>query len=108
MESAFTFISAAIDRLNPILPPDRQIKTVTTDTVLFGAGSSLESIALVMLLAEVEAVVMEEAGVAITIADDRAMSQKQSPFRSVGTLAEYVATLLEEENAAHPKSAERS
>ena len=38
----------------------------------------------------------EEFDVSITIADERAMSQKHSPFRTVGILADYIEMLLVE------------
>ena len=33
-------------------------------------------------------------GVTITLADEKAMSQKQSPFRNVKSLANYIGELL--------------
>jgi len=36
---------------------------------------------------------------AITVADERAMSQKRSPFRTVGNLADYALMLLAERAA---------
>lgn len=63
---------------------------------LFGGGGVLDSIALVTLISAVEQDVEDAFDVALTIADDRAMSASRSPFRSVGSLAEYLVTLLEE------------
>jgi len=37
--------------------------------------------------------VEEQHGVALVLADERAMSQTRSPFLSVGTLADYVCQL---------------
>lgn len=63
-------------------------------TALFGASGLLDSIGLVNVVLDVEQRVAQETGTALTIADERAMSQKRSPFRTVGSLAEYVAGLL--------------
>ncbi len=91
-------IYAAIDEVNPMLPPDRQIEK-TPETQLFGRGSKLDSLGLVNLVVATEAR-LGEAGVAIALADERAMSQKQSPFRTVGTLCDYILALVQESDVA--------
>jgi len=70
---------------------------VTEETRLFGGDSPLDSTALVSLVVEVEQQVNDECGTSIVLADDRAMSQKRSPFRSVGSLADYVLLLVSEQ-----------
>ena len=50
--------------------------------------------ALVNLILDVEDAVRTRFGVSLTLADERAMSQTRSPFRTVGTLAEYINLLL--------------
>ena len=37
---------------------------------------------------------------AVSLDDERAMSQKQSPFRTVETLCDYIATVLQESELA--------
>jgi acyl carrier protein len=56
----------------------------------------MDSMGLVTLLADLEDEIDDETGIAITIADERAMSAKRSPFRSVDALVDYIAQLLEE------------
>ena len=73
------------DAPEPLVPAE--------ETILFGRGSSLDSLGLVSLIVDVEQL-FEEHGVVLTLADDKAMSQKTSPFRTVGTLADYIGTLL--------------
>ena len=55
----------------------------------------MDSLSLVTLILIVEEKVFDELGVTITIADDKAMSQKRSPFRNVSSLAEYANTLIQ-------------
>ncbi|MBU0983648.1 MAG: acyl carrier protein [candidate division Zixibacteria bacterium] len=88
-------IYGAIGQLNGELPPDSQLDS-SAETVLFGAGSKLDSLGLVNLIVGTEQRLQDRFGVAVTIADERAMSQKNSPFRTVGTLADYVELLLGE------------
>ena len=64
------------------------------DSVLFGQGGALESVDFVSLVLDVEQAVEEEYGQSISLTDSRAMSQKHSPFRTVGTLAEYIENEL--------------
>jgi acyl carrier protein len=67
---------------------------VTSETVVFGNSSSLDSMDLVGLLAEIEQQVFELYGKEITIASEKAMSQRNSPFRTVQSLADFVKELL--------------
>lgn len=57
-------------------------------------GDTLNSIELVMLIAELEQRIADQLNVQLTLADDRAMSQKTSPFRTIKTLVEYIEILL--------------
>ena len=63
-------------------------------TCLIGEQAVLSSLGLVSLVVELEQTIEEQYGVALTLADERALSQKHSPFRSVGSLADYVCELL--------------
>lgn len=67
------------------------------DTRLF--GENLDSMGIVFLVTDLEGRISEEFDVDLTLADERAMSQKTSPFRSVKTLANYVYMLIEETKA---------
>jgi len=67
-------------------------------TRLFGPSSVLDSLTLVSLIVDVEQKLAEEYGINVAIADERAMSQDKSPFRTIGTLAGYIQLLLEEKS----------
>ena len=67
------------------------------DSVLFSQGSSLESVDFVSLIINIEQAVSDNFDKDISLVDARAMSQKNSPFRTIGSLAEYINKLLEEE-----------
>ena len=66
------------------------------ETPIYGAGSGLDSLGLINLLAAVEEEVEREAGVLVPLANERALSREPSPFRSVRALVEYVEELLRE------------
>src|SRR5213596_2558331 len=69
--------------------------TIDDDTPLFGREGFLDSMALVSLVVAVEQAIEDELGVSVSLADDRALSQRNSPYRTVGSLAEYAARLLD-------------
>lgn len=69
----------------------------TEETSLF--GENLDSMGIVFLVTDLESRISDELEVDLTLADERAMSQKTSPFRSVKTLANYVNSLIEEAKA---------
>ena len=88
-------IFEAIEDLNLQRSQDDQLKK-SEDTVLFGYSGQLDSLGLVDLILAVEQKIMEKLDKVVTLADEKAMSQKKSPFRTVGFLAEYICQLLEE------------
>ena len=95
-EGVLYSIYLAVDEFNSILPPERPLSK-SPDTALIGEGGSLESIELVNLVLAVEQRIDEDHGVSISLADDRAMAQTRSPFRPLGTLAEYAEGLIREQ-----------
>jgi len=95
VEKIIQAIFRAVDEVNQELPEGQRLKK-SLDTVLFGRSGVLDSLGLVNLIVAAEEKIEEEFGSTITIADERAMSQKNSPFRTIGTLVDYVSSLLEE------------
>lgn len=90
-------IAEAIEELNLQLDEEKQIEALP-ETVLFGRGGKLDSLGLVNLIVLVEEKVFDASGVQVALADERAISQKDSPFRTMRRLAEYIDTLLKEQN----------
>jgi len=68
------------------------------DTILFGPQGLLDSLGLVNLIVSLESAIDDEFGIAIVLADERAMSQARNPFRTVGTLVDYTLMLVKEAN----------
>ena len=64
------------------------------DTPLFGRKGVLDSLALVSLVVAVEQEIERAWGLAVSLADEKAMSQTSSPYRTVGTLADYASRLI--------------
>lgn len=68
----------------------------TADSLLYGEGAPLDSMALVNLVADIEDAVAEKYGATITLTDEGAMSAHRSPFRSVASLTEAIIERLPE------------
>lgn len=88
-------IYRAVDEINEQLPKGHQLEK-SPETILFGNGGQLDSLGLVSFIVEVEQKIEEELSISITLADERAMSQKNSPFMTLQTLTEYVSLLIKE------------
>jgi len=74
--------------------------SITEDTVLVGKDATLDSLGVVSLIVEVEQALEQQHDVAVTLASDKAMSAKHSPFRTIGVLADHVLETIKE-GAAH-------
>lgn len=68
---------------------------LTRETRLFGRTSFLDSLGLVALIVAVEQAIDDRMDVAITLASEEALSRSHSPFRTIGSLADYAAELLD-------------
>ena len=88
-------IFKAIGEINEQLPPEQQLKK-SSNTILYGKKGELDSLGLVNLLVVIEQNIEDELDVIITIADERAMSQEQSPFKTVESLVNYIDMLFKE------------
>jgi acyl carrier protein len=86
-------IYRAVDWINGELPPDRQL-IKAPETRLLGSESVLDSMHLVSLIVTIEREVEDAFGVALTLADERALSMNASPFRSIQSLADYIGILI--------------
>ena len=92
-ENIVAAIYRAVDWINGELPLDRKLIKVP-ETRLLGSESALDSMHLVNLIITVEQEVENRFGVTVTLADERALSMKASPFRSIQSLADYIGTLI--------------
>lgn len=80
--------------------PARADVSIEEGTRLYGPEGLLDSLRLVSLVLDLEQEINDRLDTAITIADSRAMSQQRSPFRTVGSLADYIVGLLAREQSA--------
>ena len=65
------------------------------DTRLFGKEGLLDSMALVALIMALEQEIADQFGAQVALADEKALSQKSSPFRTLGSLVAYASGEIE-------------
>ena len=63
---------------------------------LYGQEGELDSLGLVNFIVAAEQEFDETFGVPVTLADERALSQRESPFRTIQSLAEYICVVARE------------
>ena len=82
-----------LKELNEELEKD-ELENPTLKTRLYGGVGALDSLALVSFIADLEDRISDEFEKDLVLADEKAMSAKTSPFRSVESLVLYVESLL--------------
>lgn len=94
-ERILNAIYNSIDEINSSVTEEEQLGK-SEDTVLFGPNGKLDSLGLVTFIVTVESNIEEEFGEQITLANETALSQEDSPFATVSVLSEYIEELLKE------------
>lgn len=84
----------AIEKFNKSLPEERRLKK-SLGAALLGGEENLDSLEFLNLVALIEKNIAKEFKVPFTVFDVNAMTKKNHPFRTVGTLIEYLTELLE-------------
>ena len=74
------------------------LDSLSESTHLIGRASVVNSLGLVTLVVAIEQRLAENHGINITIADERALSQEKSPFRTVASLSNYLYHLITEQS----------
>lgn|GEM_PF-341268 len=88
-EAIQSIISDAIMELNEELDYDH-LRAPDASTPIFDGEDSLDSLSLVSLIVDIEARVEDSFATEVVLASEKAMSMKNSPYRSVASLTEFV------------------
>jgi D-alanine--poly(phosphoribitol) ligase subunit 2 len=91
LEMVTTSVRRAIESFNA---SEAQKVPLDGGTVLLGQGGAVDSLGLVRLVLTVERQVRDDFGVGISLTDEKAMSQRNSPFRSIDSLVNYLSDAL--------------
>ena len=76
------------------------VERIDEDTVIVGPSAVLDSIGVVSLIVDIEQRLQMDHDVAVTLANEKAMSQKNSPFRTVGVLSTHVIESIQQGQSA--------
>lgn len=97
-ERVLACIYTAIDEVNKL----REVSPIRKEpsSVLIGRLGQLDSLGLVNFIVTLEQIVNEKFSTHVTIADERAMSQRSSPFLTISSVSNYLTELLREQGHA--------
>lgn len=87
-------IFSAIERINELRQPNERLECAE-ETRLYGEGGPLDSLTLLALILDLEEAIGGRAGVALVLADERAVAQNRSPFRDIRSLAGHILARLD-------------
>ena len=73
----------------------KELINCKANTPIYSRNGTIDSITLVYLVTELEEAIELNYDKIITLVDEKAMSQKISPFRSANSLADYMIKLIE-------------
>ena len=96
-DKAFGLVKAAVEELNEELEYE-SLNNISDTTPIFGGDDGIDSLSLVRLVVELEGSVEQQLGVHVALADEKAMSMRNSPYRSVGSLVELIVAQVEAAN----------
>ena len=65
------------------------------NTPIYGNRGLIDSMTLALLVTEIEEAIELEFDKVISLVDEKAMSQKNSPFRTANSLADYIYNLIQ-------------
>ncbi|EPZ5327113.1 hypothetical protein ACXO26_001683 [Campylobacter jejuni] len=84
--------------LNNLSDEIPELKIVDENTKLYnGFGGCLDSLALVNLVADLEELLSREFNKEIILADEKMMSARNSPFKDVESLTDFIVKKLQEQ-----------
>lgn len=93
-KEVLNIISETIKDYNDSLEKDDQIATDSNNSI-YGNSSPLDSLGLVGFIVGLEQNLEDKFDQSISLADERAMSQKSNPYKNINSLADYIIKLLQ-------------
>ena len=93
-EKVSELVKEAVTDLNDELQYD-SLNAPSDDTAIFGDEDGIDSLSLVRLVVDIEQRVQESLDKQVSLTDEKAMSARRSPYRSVGSLVDFVLEQME-------------
>jgi acyl carrier protein len=92
-EDILRLVYAAIDDVNAQTVDGGPLDK-SPDTALLGGDQGMDSLTFVNLIVALEEQIQVHLGESVVLVDEDSMSRQDQPFRTVGTLAKYVESLV--------------
>ena len=92
-EDILAMVYSAIDEIEPTTA-DGALLAKAPDARLLGSDSGVESLTFVNLIVALEEQIRRKLGKSVVLVDEDNMAAEEHPFRTIGTLTEYVERLL--------------
>jgi acyl carrier protein len=92
-EDILRLVYAAIDEVDALTVNGVPLQK-SPATPLLGGDQGMDSLTFVNLVVALEEQIQTHLGKAVVLVDENSMSLQQQPFQTVGTLAEYVESLV--------------
>ena len=96
-KSVFSVVESAIKDLNEELLY-ASLENVAEQTPVYGGPDSIDSLSLVSLVVDLESRVAEEFGTNVVLSDEKAMSARNSPYSTAGSLTDFIVERIETSN----------
>jgi len=93
-DRALRIVIESIDVVNRQLPASRRLQKAP-ETVIVGAAGSLDSLGIINFVMTLEEKAGEALGSPVQLFDERMLGEESSPFRTVGMLTAYLASILD-------------
>lgn len=94
-----TVVAITLQCLQNFIPAQKT--ALKESSSLFAEDGFLDSVNLVAFLMELEQQLQEHSRISIRLISDKALSQKQSPFRNVGSLVDFILQTQNESRDDH-------
>lgn len=94
-EQIIAILESAIEELNEQLDAEEKI-AFNDETRFIGSHACIDSMGFVTLISIIEELIADKTGKNIQLVNEKAFSQKHSPFYSITTLVDYIETLINE------------
>lgn len=75
---------------------NKALINASIETSLYGSNRNMDSLTLVRFISEMEDAIYDNYNIEVVIANEKAMSMKNSPFLTVTTFEKYLKELIEE------------
>jgi acyl carrier protein len=92
-EDTLALVYAAIDEVNA-QAVDGKLLEKSPDADLLGGERRVDSLTFVNLVVAIEEQIQDKTGKSVVLVDEDSMALQDQPFRTVGTLAQYVQRVV--------------